>query len=88
MILDKTSIEELLYTDAKEFEKVAEKKEDGIFIRTDTEQNFFDKSQIGNDSIDLRISDYGYSRKGTLWKILNEAGLYTKSKQNWCRRVY
>lgn len=37
---------------------------------------------------DKRISDYGYSRKGTLWKILNEAGLYTKSKQNWCRRVY
>ena len=34
-----------------------------------------------------RISDYGYSRKGTLWEILNKAGLYTKSRQNWCKRV-
>lgn len=34
-----------------------------------------------------RISDYGYSRKGTLWEILNEAGLYTESRQNWCKRV-
>ena len=34
-----------------------------------------------------RISDYGYSRKGTLWEILYEAGLYTKSRQNWCKRV-
>lgn len=37
---------------------------------------------------DKRISDYGYSRKGTLWEILNKAGLYTKSRQNWNRRVY
>ena len=37
---------------------------------------------------DKRISDYGNSRKGDLWKILNEAGLYTKSRQNWNRRVY
>lgn len=36
---------------------------------------------------DKRISDYGYSRKGPLWEILNEAGLYTKSRQNWCKRV-
>ena len=36
---------------------------------------------------DKRISDYGYSRKGVLWEILNEAGLYTKSRQNWCKRV-
>lgn len=35
-----------------------------------------------------RISDYGISRKGTLWGILHEAGLYTRSKQNWNRRVY
>ena len=35
-----------------------------------------------------RISDYGYSRKGALWEILNKAGLYTKSRQNWNRRVY
>ena len=37
---------------------------------------------------DKRISDYGNSRKGPLWEILNDAGLYTKSRQNWCRRVY
>jgi hypothetical protein len=37
---------------------------------------------------DKRISDYGNSRKGVLWEILNDAGLYTKSRQNWCRRVY
>lgn len=37
---------------------------------------------------DKRISDYGNSRKGDLWEILNDAGLYTKSRQNWCRRVY
>jgi len=37
---------------------------------------------------DKRISDYGNSRKGELWEILSEANLYTKSRQNWCRRVY
>jgi hypothetical protein len=37
---------------------------------------------------DKLISDYGNSRKGALWEILNDAGLYTKSRQNWCRRVY
>ena len=36
---------------------------------------------------DKRISDYGYSRKGVLWEILNKAGLYPKSRQNWNRRV-
>ena len=36
---------------------------------------------------DKRISDYGNSRKGVLWGILNKAGLYTKSRQNWNRRV-
>lgn len=36
---------------------------------------------------DKRISDYGFSRKGDLWEILKDAGLYTKSRQNWCRRV-
>lgn len=36
---------------------------------------------------DKRISDYGFSRKGNLWEILKDAGLYTKSRQNWCRRV-
>ena len=34
-----------------------------------------------------RISDYGNSRKGALWSILNKAGLYTRSKQNWNGRV-
>lgn len=34
-----------------------------------------------------RISDYGNSRKGVLWGILNKAGLYTRSKQNWNGRV-
>ena len=34
------------------------------------------------------ISDYGNSRKGVLWEILKDAGLYTKSRQNWNRRVY
>ena len=37
---------------------------------------------------DKRISDFGNSRKGVLWTILNEAGLYNKSKQNWNRRVF
>ena len=37
---------------------------------------------------DKRISDYGNSRKGVFWEILNDAGLYTRSRQNWCRRVY
>lgn len=36
---------------------------------------------------DKRISDYGSSRKGDLWRILYDAGLYTKTRQNWNRRV-
>lgn len=36
---------------------------------------------------DKRISDYGSSRKGYLWDILNKAGLYLRSRQNWNRRV-
>lgn len=35
-----------------------------------------------------RISDYGNSRKGELWEVLNHAGLYSKSRQNWNRRVF
>ena len=35
-----------------------------------------------------RISDYGSSRKGDLWKILHEAELYPRTIQNWNRRVY
>jgi hypothetical protein len=37
---------------------------------------------------DKRISDYGNSRKGDLWKILHDAKLYSRTIQNWNRRVY
>jgi hypothetical protein len=37
---------------------------------------------------DKRISDYGSSRKGNLWKILHDAKLYPRTIQNWNRRVY
>ena len=37
---------------------------------------------------DKRISNDGNSRKGVLWEILNDVGLYSRSRQNWCRRVY
>ena len=37
---------------------------------------------------DKLISNYGNSRKGLLWEILKDAGLYTKSRQNWNRRVF
>ena len=37
--------------------------------------------------VEKRISDYGNSRKGVLWEILNTANLYTRSRQNWCQRV-
>ena len=70
-----------------------------IFYNNETDVKLFLKEIAGmpsNDITDLvnrwvqekRISDYGYSRKGTLWNILNSAGLYKKSKQNWNRRVY
>ena len=36
---------------------------------------------------DKKISDYGSSRKGDLWKILHEAKLYPRTIQNWNRRV-
>ena len=36
---------------------------------------------------DRKISDYGSSRKGDLWKILHEAKLYPRTIQNWNRRV-
>lgn len=35
-----------------------------------------------------RITNYGYSRKGVLWGILNEAGLYNRTRQNWNGRVH
>ena len=34
------------------------------------------------------ISNYGNSRKGELWQILTDAGLYTRTRQNWNRRDY
>lgn len=37
---------------------------------------------------DKRISDYGNSRKGDLWKILHDAKLYPRTIQNWNRRVH
>ena len=37
---------------------------------------------------DKRISDYGSSRKGDLWKILYDAKLYPRTIQNWNRRVH
>ena len=36
---------------------------------------------------DKRISDFGSSRKGDLWKILHDAKLYPRTIQNWNRRV-
>ena len=37
---------------------------------------------------DKLISDYGNSRKGELWKILHDANLYSRTLQNWNRRVF
>ena len=70
-----------------------------IFYNNETDVKLFLKEIAGmpsNDITDLvnrwvqekRISDYGYSRKGVLWSILNDAGIYKKSRQNWNRRVY
>ena len=70
-----------------------------LFYNNEADVRLFLKEIAGmaaNDITDLvnrwvqdkRISDYGYSRKGTLWGLLNAAGLYTKSRQNWNRRVY
>lgn len=54
------------------------------------------KGMPPNDITDLvnqwvkeeRISNFGNSRKGVLWGILNKAGLYSRSRQNWNGRVY
>ena len=70
-----------------------------LFFNNEDDVRLFLKEIAGmppNDITDLvnrwvqdkRISDYGYSRKGTLWGLLNDAGLYTKSRQNWNRRVF
>ena len=69
-----------------------------IFYNNEGDVRLFLKELSGMKSGDItdlvnrwvkekRISDYGYSRKGLLWEILNDAGLYTKSRQNWCKRV-
>ncbi len=69
-----------------------------VFYNNEDDARLFLKEIKGmqpNDITDLvnrwvkekRISDYGFSRKGVLWSILSECGLYTKSRQNWCRRV-
>lgn len=79
MILDKTSIEEILYLKEADFDPIREEHKDGILIRTDTEQNYFSKDQIGNDSIDLRIANYGY-RMSTDYNYINtlETGSFEK----------
>lgn len=70
-----------------------------IFYNNEDDVEIFLKEIKGmppNDITDLvnrwvkekHISDYGNSRKGDLWTMLNDAGLYTKSRQNWNRRVY
>ena len=80
-------------TDAELIEKLKP-----IFYNNEGNVRLFLKELSGMKSGDItdlvnrwvkekRISDYGYSRKGLLWKILNDAGLYTKSRQNWCKRV-
>lgn len=70
-----------------------------IFFNNEEDVRLFLKEIVGmreKDITDLvnkwvndkRISDFGNSRKGVLWTILNDAGLYNKSKQNWNRRVF
>ena len=70
-----------------------------IFYNNEADVRLFLKEIVGmkhKDITDLvnkwvqdrRISDYGNSRKGYLWSILEQAGLYTKSRQNWNRRVF
>lgn len=70
-----------------------------IFYNKEDEVRVFLKEIVGLKSPDVtelvnrwvadkRISDYGNSRKGVLWNILHQAGLYEPSKQNWNRRVY
>lgn len=70
-----------------------------IFYNNEADVRLFLKEIAGMPSGDItdlvnrwvkekRISDYGNSRKGALWEILNDAGLYSKSRQNWNRRVY
>lgn len=60
-----------------------------LFVREITGMKPGDITDLVNRWVnDKRISNYGRSRKGELWEILNEADLYPKSRQNWNRRVY
>ena len=69
-----------------------------IFFNNENEARLFLKEISGmkpNSITDLvniwvqdkRISDFGSSRKGDLWKILHDAKLYPRTIQNWNRRV-
>ena len=82
-----------------EMEEEMKEKLMPIFYNNEEDVEVFLKDIKGmspNDITDLvnrwvkekRISNYGNSRKGDLWTMLNDAGLYTKSRQNWNRRVY
>jgi len=90
----KESVNEMESTDIDLVEKLKP-----LFFNNEDDVRLFLKEIKGmqsNDITDLvnrwvqdkRISNYGNSRKGVLWSILNSAGIYTKSRQNWCRRVY
>ena len=57
MILDKTSILDILRDDENDLERHS--GEESIFISTKF-NDFNRDSQVGNDSIDLRIDNYGY----------------------------
>ena len=60
-----------------------------LFLKTIKGMKQNDITDLVNKWVaDKLISDYGISRKGVLWSILNDAGLYTRTKQNWCRRVF
>ena len=94
--------EQLLLTDHGEYIEPGmsvEEKLSPIFYNNEENVRQFLKEINGmsaNDITDLvnrwvqdkRISDYGYSRKGELWAILYDEGLYDKSRQNWNRRVF
>ena len=99
---EKGQEEQLLLTDHGEYIEPGmsvEEKLSPIFYNNEENVRQFLKEINGmpaNDITDLvnrwvqdkRISDYGYSRKGELWAILYDEGLYDKSRQNWNRRVF
>ena len=83
--------------EGKEEELVAQLKP--IFYNNEEDVKLFLKMIRGmaqEDITDLvnswvdekRISNYGNSRKGKLWEILHDAGLYTKTRANWNGRVH